>query len=278
MLRAMNRIEAIFTALRQRGRKALMPFLTAGDPDLPTTGLLLEAIERALPDGTGICELGVPFSDPIADGPVIQESMNHALTCGLRAEQILELVARKRSQLKIGLVAMVSYSIVHRLGGGTFLDRSAKAGIDGFIFPDLPVEASEPIRQRAAAAGLTSSFLIAPTTPPQRAERIAQACSGFVYVLARAGVTGERSELPADLTDRIRQLRQVTDLPIAVGFGIASAQQVRQVTAAADGAIVGSAIVRRLARYRSATGANDPQAAAAEVEEFVAELASGLAP
>jgi tryptophan synthase alpha chain len=246
-----------------------MPFLTAGDPDLDTTAELLRAAQEA---GASICELGIAFSDPIADGPIIQESMNHALTRGVRPAQVLERVARLRSSLTIGLVAMVSYSIVHRLGPQSFLADARQAGIDGFIVPDLPVEESPPLRDRLASLGLTCSFLIAPTTPDERAERIARACTGFVYVLSRSGLTGERAELPVGLSDRLRRLRSVTDLPLAVGFGVSGPDQVRQVTREADAAIVGSAIMRRIASSRHLP---QPQIVA-QTRDFMAQLATGL--
>lgn len=265
----MNRVDAIFESLRRRRAKALMPFVTAGDPDLATTEALLPVLEEA---GASVCELGIPFSDPIADGPVVQASMTHALRRGVRPGQVLEMVTRVRPRLSMGLMAMISYSIVHRLKPGAFIKSAQEAGIDGFIFPDLPVEEADAIRDRVREAGLVCSFMIAPTTPIERAEKIAQASSGFVYVLARAGITGERSSLPADLAERIERLRGVTDLPIAVGFGISSAEMVRQVVAVADAAIVGSAIMRRVAAHRD----DDRDAVIREVREFVRELAMGL--
>lgn len=265
----MNRIEKIFSELRREGRKAIMPFLTAGDPDLPTTGQLLKAMERA---GASVCELGFPFSDPIADGPVIQASMSWALEHGVRMQAILEMVAQRRAELKIGVVAMVSYSIVHRWGDGVFVREAARAGIDGLIVPDLTLEESDDLRKLAAEHGLTCSLLVAPRTPPQRAAQIARACTGFVYVLARAGLTGEREKLPADLAERIRQLRQETDLPIAVGFGISRAEHVAEVVRHADAAIVGSAIMRRIGALRE----ESREKLIAEVENFVRGLAEGL--
>lgn len=279
----MNRIDQIFKALRGRGGKALMPFLTAGDPDLQTTGELLPALERA---GASICELGIPFSDPIADGPVIQASMTHALSQHIRTSQILEMVARQRAKVGIGIVAMVSYTIVHRHNPATFIRDAKAAGVDGFIVPDLLLEESQGLRDAVAAEGMICSFLIAPTTPIERAQRIAQASSGFVYLLSRAGITGETTALPPDLPDRVRRLRDVTDLPIAVGFGVSNADQVRQVVSVADAAIVGSAIMRRIAACRQApAGATSGGASGgtsggcgvvAEVERFVTELAGGL--
>ncbi len=265
----MNRIERIFTDLRQGHGKALMPYLTAGDPDIATTGRLIPAIETA---GASICELGIAFSDPIADGPVIQASMTHVLNHGVRVEQVFETVQQVRPAVGLGLVAMVSYSIVHRMGLEGFVNDAKAAGFDGFIFPDLPLEESEPAVEAVRGAGMILSMLISPTTSDERAAKIAAACSGFVYVLSRSGITGERSSLPAGLPDRICKLRDITDLPIAVGFGIGTAQQVRQVVGVADAAIVGSALVRRIVEHRS-SGSNEVVAA---VGGFVEELAQGL--
>lgn len=265
----MNRIDRIFHDLRSRRGKALMPFITAGDPDIETTAAMLPRIEEA---GASICELGIPFSDPIADGPVIQASMAYALSKKLRTQDILDTVRRLRPSLNMGLVAMVSYSIVHRLGAQRFVTDAAASGFDGFIFPDLPLDESDAVLRKVRDAGLTCTLLIAPTTPIERAEKIAKASSGFVYVLARAGITGERSALPADLTARVRRLREVTDLPIAVGFGVSTPDQVRDVVEVADAAIVGSAIMRRVAQVRDRGRA----AVAAEVSSFVSELAAGL--
>jgi len=270
----MNRIDQIFSDLRGRGAKALMPFLTAGDPDIATTGEMLLAIQDA---GASICELGFAFSDPIADGPVIQASMSYALDQGVQIEQVMQVVAQKRKQLSIGLVAMVSYSIVHRIGPKMFMDQCSEAGFDGFIFPDLPVEESGPVRDLAGEREMTCSFLIAPTTPIERAEQIARACTGFVYVLSRSGLTGERKELPVELPQRLDRLRQVTDLPLAVGFGVSSADQVRQVVQTADAAIVGSAIMRRIAAFRDEQPSGDRGQLTEEIGRFVGELAGGLA-
>jgi tryptophan synthase alpha chain len=273
----MNRIDRIFADLRNRGAKALMPFLTAGDPDVATTGRLLDVLHEA---GAAICELGIPFSDPIADGPVIQASMNHALTVARTTPHaVLEMVADRRDRLDMGLVAMVSYSIIERLGCSRFLRACSQAGIDGLIVPDLPVDECMALRDQAAEADLSFSLLIAPTTPIDRARRIAAACSGFVYLLARGGVTGARRDLPTDLVDRIAALRQVTDLPLAVGFGISTAEQVRQVTAAADAAIVGSAFMSRVAAIREDRQTADARdRVVQDIAAFARELMTGLLP
>ncbi len=269
----MNRIDGIFAELRRDGRKALMPFVTAGDPSVEATAAVLRAADGA---GASICEVGIPFSDPIADGPVIQESMTLALRKGTRVSQIFAAVRglRDTGVTALGLVAMVSYTIVHRLGPRTFVADAKAAGFDGFIFPDLPLEECDSVRGAVAEAGLMMSLLIAPTTPVERAKRIAQASSGFVYLMSRAGITGEQAELPADLPRRIEAIRSVTELPIAVGFGISTAEQVRQVVSVADAAIVGSALVRRLAAHRD----ESPAKIGEHVASFVRELAQGLGP
>ena len=261
----MSRIDTIFKDLSSRGAKALMPFITAGDGGVETLTQILPALERG---GASICEIGIPFSDPIADGPVIQASMTRALSTGTTVEQVFRTVAGVRPQLKLGLVAMVSYSIVYCIGLDRFVSDAAKAGFDGFIFPDLPLEESEDARAAAAQAGLVLSMLIAPTTPIQRAQQIAAASTGFAYVVSRRGITGESSSLPPDLPDRLTKLREVTDAPVAVGFGISTPEQVRDVVAVADAAIVGSALVRRLFDH--------PGDLAGEAEYFTRELAAGL--
>ncbi len=267
----MNRINATFAALCHASpslrRKALMPFICAGDPGLPATEALLPALCRA---GASVIEVGIPFSDPVADGPVIQAAMTRALSKGLRVSQVLETVARARPKTQAALVAMVSYSIVYRLGLDAFL-KDAAAGFDGMIFPDLTIEEAGPAREACAKHGVTLSLLIAPTTPIERAEKIAQASTGFIYVLSRAGITGARAELPPELPERIRRLRQVTDLPLAVGFGVSDAAQVKSVVSVADAAIVGSALCKRI--HEAAEGGRD---VAAEAGAFTRELAAGL--
>jgi tryptophan synthase alpha chain len=230
---------------------------------------MLEAAQHA---GASICELGIPFSDPIADGPVIQASMTYALDHGVKVGQVFEMVSKVRPKLDIGLIAMVSYSVVHRVGLEKFVSNAKDAGFDGFIFPDLPLEASGPACEAASKADLILSMLIAPTTPDDRAEKIAKASTGFVYVVSRAGITGEQSDLPPELPARLKRLRAVTDLPMTVGFGISSAEHVRQVVSVADAAIVGSGMMRRVAEARS----DGEDAVVKMVEDFTRELATGL--
>jgi tryptophan synthase alpha chain len=265
----MNRIDERFIALRGRGEKALMPFITAGDPDLVTTAALLPALEQA---GASVVELGIPFSDPIADGPVIEQSMSRALAGGVRFRDVLAMVREVRPQVSMGLVAMVSYSIVYRHGVTAFTREAAEAGLDGLIVPDLALEESGGLREAADAAGLTLSLLIAPSTSLERAKKIAAASSGFVYIVSRAGTTGAQTALPPELGDRLGQLRSVTDAPLAVGFGIANAEHVRAVVSVADAAIVGSAMMREIAQLQQA----DQAAIVQRVSSFCSELASGL--
>ncbi len=266
----MNRIDRIFHDLRTRGERALMPFVTAGYPTLEATEALLPALQRG---GASICELGFPFSDPIADGPTIQASMSAALDRGFHPADTFEMVRRRRAELDLGVVAMVSFSIVYRMGVKQFIAWSQQAGVDGFIFPDLPLEEAEAVVEPVRDAGLISSLLISPTTPPERAAAIAQRSTGFIYLVARTGITGAREDLPPELPQRVEQLREVTDLPIAVGFGISQPKHVRAVTEVADAAIVGSALVKRLSDLAD----QPPDRIAAEAERFIADLATGLA-
>lgn len=262
------RIGTIFSTLRGTGARALMPFICGGHPGAGKTAELIPAFERA---GASIIEIGIPFSDPIADGPVIAAAMHEALTLGATPERVFEEVASVRAKVSVGLVAMTSVSIVHRMGGAKgFIDRACAAGFDGFIFPDAPLEEATRLAAVAREAGAITSMLIAPTTPAERAARIAQASSGFVYLLSRTGITGERQDAP-EVAQMVAALRRATDLPIACGFGISTPGHVAAVTRHADAAIVGSAVVRRIG---AAAGAGrDP---VSEAESFVRELAAGL--
>jgi len=252
-----------------------MPFICGGFPTVVSTGETLLAIQGA---GASIVEVGIPFSDPIADGPVIAAAMHTALAAGATPGSVFDAVASVRSKLSIGVVAMCSISIVHRMSGtggpAEFCGLASRAGFDGLIIPDMPLEESGALRAAAAAASLSLSLLIAPTTPPERAAAIARASTGFVYLLARAGITGE-SGAPPDIRDRVRVLRSVTDLPIACGFGISTAEHVRAVVSAgeADAAIIGSALIRR--QTEAVTRGEDASRAAAE---FVRSLAAGCSP
>jgi len=263
-----NRIANIFAKLRANNQKALMPFVVGGYPVSHPLGNILRAVDAA---GADIIEVGFPFSDPVADGPVIAAAMHQSLQAGTDPDAILSEVAACRDDVDAGLVAMISVSLVHRMGGpDSFAKRAKLAGFDGCIFPDISLEDSADYTQACARHGLSVSLLIAPTTPIDRARKIAAACSGFVYVLARAGITGTGTAAP-EISSRIQELRTITDLPLAVGFGISTAEHVRAVTQSADAAIVGSALVSKITAAVKA--GHDPIEAASG---FVFTLKQGI--
>lgn len=238
-----NTLGQTFAALRSTGRIGLLPFIPAGYPNLDTTAAILPELEAAC--ATAV-EVGFPFSDPIADGPIIQEAFTHALSSGLRVGDVFGMVASVRVNLSLPLVAMVSFSVVFRYGTRRFLDDAASVGFDGLILPDLPPPEAQRVCTEVRHAGLDTILLVAPTTPPDRRCEIASLCSGFVYFLSISGTTGERADLPDDVLENVTQLRSATDRPICVGFGISTAGHVARLRGIADGAIVGSAFVRRI--------------------------------
>jgi tryptophan synthase alpha chain len=245
-----NRLVRAFAELRAAGKKALVPFITAGFPDLDTTVALLAAFQRR---GVQICELGVPFSDPIADGPVIQNSYTEALAAGITSEKIMAAVRKYRAGGgKLALAAMVSYSIVFRHDVRRYLADLGGAGFDAAIIPDLSLEEAAVAEPAAAEAGLCLVMLIAPTTPPPRRLDIARHSRGFVYYISVAGITGERPRLPEATITAVAELHREIDTPICVGFGISRPEMVQEVCNVADGAIVGSAIVARLIADKAA--------------------------
>ncbi|MCY2924533.1 MAG: tryptophan synthase subunit alpha [Planctomycetota bacterium] len=265
-----NRLVKAFAALRREGRKTLLPFLTAGYPNLDATRAILHEMEAR---GVRICELGVPFSDPVADGPTIQASYTDALAAGVTSDKILEAVAHyRRDGGEMALLAMVSYSIVFRHGVESWLRSARAAGLDGVIIPDLPLDESSSFQPLAVSHGLCSVMLIAPTTPPDRRLAIARASRGFIYYVSVAGITGERVALPAATVAAVGELRTHTDTPVCVGFGISSPDMVKAVCQTADGAIVGSAIVHRISDAKALA----PDPLARKVGDFVAELLAPL--
>ncbi|MGL4551818.1 MAG: tryptophan synthase subunit alpha [Gemmataceae bacterium] len=240
----MNRLDAAFAALKAKGRRAFIPFLTAGDPGLEATPGLASALIDA---GADVLEIGFPYSDPIADGPVIQASYTRALAKKLTLDGVFAAAKAIRARHPdTPLVGMMSYSLVYRRTPGSFLDRAAAAGFSGLIVPDLPLEESLALKGEAESRGLKLVQLVTPTTPPERAERIVAASGGFVYCVSVTGITGERAEIPAALAERLAWLRSKTSLPLCVGFGVSTPDQVRRLREHADGVIVGSALVRLL--------------------------------
>jgi tryptophan synthase alpha chain len=237
----MGRIDDTFRRLRASGERALVPYFTAGDPDLETTRAL---IEEAASRGADLIELGLPFSDPLADGPTIQRAGARALAGGVSLATLLPMVAAVRKQVAVPLVLMTYLNPLYRHGLDAAARDLADAGFDGVIVPDQPLEESAPLDRAARAAALDLVHMAAPTSGPERLRRIARASRGFVYLVALTGITGERDELPPDLVALIRDLRAVTTRPVCVGFGISTPAHVAEVVRYADGAVVGSAIVR----------------------------------
>ena len=222
-----------------------MPFVTAGDPDLDFSA---QVIRRLVESGAGMCEVGIPYSDPIADGPVIQASYTRALQKNIKLGQILEMLGRITPELAAPVVTMVSYSIIYRHGLEAYVARARQAGVAGAIVPDLPVEEADALAQVCRREDFSLIQLITPTTPQERAKRIAAKTTGFIYYVSIAGITGERKDLPPEIVDNVGWLRGQTDLPICIGFGISRPEHVRMLSPVADGLIVGSAIVRRIAQ------------------------------
>jgi tryptophan synthase alpha chain len=239
----MTRIEKKFRQLETEGRKAFIPYMTAGDPALPITLDLVLALEKA---GADLVELGVPFSDPIADGPVIQRATERALRNGVTLRGILDLGHSIRKESEIPLVLFSYFNPLLNYGLEKLAKDAATAGFDGVLASDLPVEESESFVQTMRFGGLDTIFLVAPTSSRERMKKISEASTGFLYAVSRTGVTGERQELANDLRDFLRTLRGFTKLPIAVGFGISQPEHVQAVWQEADGAVVGSSIVKKV--------------------------------
>ena len=253
MSQTKNPIDRTFETLRQGGRKAFIPFMTAGDPDIDTS---LQVAETLIENGADIIEIGFPYSDPIADGPVIQSSYTRALDKKLKIEQIWQLAqAIQKSPAyanrAVPLVAMVSYSLVLRVGIDTFLMRAKKSGFSGLIVPDLPWDESAELGQAIDKHELKLVQLVTPATPGARAAEIAKASGGFLYCVSISGITGERRDLPATLIDRLAALRSQSTTPLCVGFGISTAEQAQTLKPHCDGVIVGSALVRHLEKLQA---------------------------
>jgi tryptophan synthase alpha chain len=263
---ARKSIADTFADLRAKRQLAFMPFIPVGYPDLATTEKLLPALEQA---GANIVEVGIPFSDPIADGPVIQEAFTKALAKKLKLADVFATIKKARANVGIPLVAMVSYSITYRFGVERFLATMKESGFDGLILPDVPPPEAQAVVDKVRGAGLDTILLVAPTTPPARREEIGRLSSGFVYYLSVSGITGERNQLPADLAAGVANMKSLTDKPVSVGFGISTADHMAQLAGHADGAIVGSAVVRRMQKHEA-----DPAAIVDGVSSYCRELLS----
>lgn len=240
----MSRIEERFQELKTRGEKALICFLTGGDPDIDTSEALIIELAAA---GVDVIEVGIPFSDPLADGPSIQAASQRALEAGTTPKAVLHLVSRVRAKSDVPIVLMTYFNPVQKIGMRKFATEAAAAGADGVIMTDLPPEEAGDWKSAAEEAGLDTIFLLAPTSTGERIERVAAMASGFVYCVSRTGVTGARTELPSDVKDLVARIGAVTTKPVAVGFGVSNPDQVREVSKFADGAVVGSVLVDLIA-------------------------------
>ncbi len=243
--RTATRIGRRFETLRRNKEMGLVAFLTAGDPSLAGTEALVLALAEA---GADVIELGVPFSDPVADGPAIQRSSERALRAGTTLAGVIDLVASVRRKTDVALVLFSYYNPVLQMGLPEFAKRAAAAGVDGVLITDLTPEEAGEYRGIIAAQGMDTIFLAAPTSPDERLEHIARCTSGFLYVISRTGVTGVRDTLPEDLPALMRRVRKATSLPVAVGFGISLPGQVSLLGGLADAAVVGSALVEEIER------------------------------
>jgi tryptophan synthase alpha chain len=263
----MTSVSDCFKSLRDRAQCALIPFITAGDPDLETTAKALRVLDRA---GADLIELGVPYSDPLADGSVIQAAATRALSKGVKLEDVLHLVKDATQEIKAPIILFTYYNPIHYRGIEGFLTQVAEAGVRGLVVPDLPLEEAQTLLKPAAQKGIEVTLLVAPTTPMERIQAIAAQSQGFIYLVSVTGVTGMRSQVASRVQDLLSQLRSATDKPIGVGFGISDAQQALQVKQwGADAAIVGSAFVKRLAE-------GTPAEALKVIEAFCRSLKQAL--
>ena len=238
-----SRIDATFRELRERGAKGLVLYLTAGDPNLDATGKILVALDRA---GADLIELGVPFSDPLADGPVIQRASERAVRAGASLQKILELLPGWRRVVRGPMILFTYYNPILQYGLEDFSRDAARAGIDGALVVDLTPEESGDYVAAMRSQNLDTVFLAAPTSTDERLARIAGLSTGFLYLISRTGVTGERQQLSSSLRSLVERVRRLTALPLALGFGISNPEQVREVQSLADAAVVGSALVRAI--------------------------------
>jgi tryptophan synthase alpha chain len=262
----MTRIADTLGRVAAAGRAALVPYVTAGDPDLATTR---ECVLAAVDAGADLLELGVPFSDPMADGPVIQRSSARALAAGTSLRRVLELVGELRSRVPTPIVLFGYYNPFFQYGLDALARDAATLGVDGILCVDAPPEEAGDLRVAAAGADLDLIALLAPTTPLARVRMIARGARGFLYFVSVLGVTGARDQLPSELPELVARVRRVTTLPLGVGFGVQTPEQAGWVASFADAVIVGSAIVRQIE-------AGGPAAASARVGELVAALGAGM--
>lgn len=264
----MSRIAEAFSRLKKEERRGFIPFITAGDPDLRTTRELLVELARV---GATVIELGVPFSDPMADGPVIQRASERALRHGFGIGEILETVAEARKEMDVPVVLFSYFNPLLQFGLDRLCREAESAGLDGVLVTDLAPEEASEFSAKLSACGLDMIFLVAPTSTDTRLRMVAERASGFIYAVSRAGVTGARANVSLDAARLVARVREVSDLPVAIGFGISNAEQVAEVWRYADAAVVGSAIVAEIERLK---GVDDT---VERVGEFARRLLPGAA-
>ena len=239
----MSKIDHTFNVLKNKGQSALIPFIMAGDPNIETTEALVLKMAEA---GADIIELGVPFSDPLADGPTIQKAAQRALDEGVTLKKVIELVAELRLTSQIPIILMTYYNPVFKYGEERFAHDAAAAGVDGIIVPDLPPDEADNLIKHSRKSGLDTIFLLAPTSTDSRIQKVSRASTGFIYYVSITGITGAKLSLDASLESHIARIRKVTGKPVAVGFGISTPEEASAISRYADGVIVGSAIVKRV--------------------------------
>ena len=261
----MSRLHNTFTRLRDEHKPGLVTYVTAGDPDLDRTAGILRALDRA---GADVLEVGVPFSDPLADGPVIQRATERALAAGTTLSGVLDLLRSMRGEIDAPIVIFSYANPILRLGAEQFADRAREAGVDGVLILDLPIEEADEFRAMLGRRGIDTILLLSPTTTDVRLRRAAKLGSGFLYAISRLGVTGARDSLAEGAQEMVRRIRTVSDLPVALGFGISKPDHVREVGQWADAAVVGSALVDVIAREGASRDLNT------RVEEYVRWLKS----
>ncbi len=267
-LRVKNRIDSMFGALAAKHEKALITYIMAGDPDLPTTEMLVKTLAAG---GADLIELGVPFSDPVADGLAIQRAGQRSLEAGASLQAILDLVRSLRQDTEVPLVLMSYYNPILQYGLAEFAAQAALVGVDGVIVPDLPLEESVTLAELLAARGAYLVPLLAPTSTAAKIAKVAAQAGGFVYCVSLTGVTGTRTELPLNVGEFLARVRERVPRPLAVGFGIATPEQARQLSSYTDGVIVGSAIVNLIEQYGA-----DKALLHTKIKQFVANLKAGL--
>jgi tryptophan synthase alpha chain len=263
----MSRIDNTFSILQQRGETALIPFITAGDPDLAVTAQLIKTLEES---GADLIELGMPFSDPMADGPTIQASSERALIAGTTLEKVLHLVVEIRRQSQIPLVLMGYYNPIFCYGAERFVRDAEAAGVDALLLVDLPPEEAAEIKSTMDDAGIALITLLAPTTPPERMKQLAVSARGYLYYVSMTGVTGAQKITPQDIRTAVMKLKEMSTVPVAVGFGISTVEDAQAVGEFADGVVVGSALVKIIEKHGKSRDLLP------EVAKYISGLKQGL--